>query len=519
MRSEEGYDTGEMNSKVFLTMFYTLLFMAMLGLCGCGGGGGGGTSNPSTAKILASTVVQPANNVMAVGKTQQFTILRTYSDGTTYTDLSAAVTWSSSSTSVATINTAGVASAIAAGQTTITATVDGVPYTTTLSVPATTLVAIAITPSTQSQAIGTAQQFTATGAYSDGTFQDLTATASWSSATTTVATIAAGGKATAVGAGSTTITATSGSKFGTAALTVSPASVTLVSIAVTPANPGIVVGTSQQFIATGTFSNSTTQDLTSTVTWSSSAPSIATITQTGKASSVAAGSTTITAALGGKSGTTVLNVTAAAAATLQSIAVTPTSQTIAAGSTQQFSATGTFSNSATQDLTTQVTWSSSDNLIASITPNGKITALSEGTTTITASFGGKSGSQSLTVTHAVLSGTWEGTYLIYDAVDKSQLGPYSFKMVLDQSGANVTGTASLRYKDAGQVPAIGPLTVESVIVGREITLVFTYIDTRYSREMVDRGTATITDASMHGVIIENYNGGYNCSYSFDLKKL
>jgi len=48
----------------------------------------------------------------------------------------------------------------------------------------------------------------------------------------------------------------------------------LVSIAVTPNNPGIVVGTTQQFTATGTYSDNTTQDLTASVTWSSSDASV-----------------------------------------------------------------------------------------------------------------------------------------------------------------------------------------------------------------------------------------------------
>ena len=45
---------------------------------------------------------------------------------------------------------------------------------------------------------------------------------------------------------------------------------TLVSIAVTPANPRIALGTTQQFIATGAFSDNTTQDLTASAAWSSS---------------------------------------------------------------------------------------------------------------------------------------------------------------------------------------------------------------------------------------------------------
>ena len=46
-------------------------------------------------------------------------------------------------------------------------------------------------------------------------------------------------------------------------------SASLVSIAVTPANPSIGKGATQQFTATGTYSDSSTQNLTSSVTWSS----------------------------------------------------------------------------------------------------------------------------------------------------------------------------------------------------------------------------------------------------------
>ena len=58
--------------------------------------------------------------------------------------------------------------------------------------------------------------------------------------------------------------------------------VTLLSIAVTPANPSIAPGTTETFIATGTYSNNTTQNITASVTWSSSVASVATITN-GKA--------------------------------------------------------------------------------------------------------------------------------------------------------------------------------------------------------------------------------------------
>ena len=58
-------------------------------------------------------------------------------------------------------------------------------------------------------------------------------------------------------------------------------SASLVSIAVTPANASIAKGTTQQFTATGTYSDSSTQNLTSSVTWTSSNTTVATITSGG----------------------------------------------------------------------------------------------------------------------------------------------------------------------------------------------------------------------------------------------
>ena len=81
---------------------------------------------------------------------------------------------------------------------------------------------------------------------------------------------------------------------------------TLTSIAVTPVSPAsLTVGTSQQFSATGTYSDSSTANITSQVTWNSSDTGIATISAGGSVSGVAAGSTDITAALSGVTSDTV----------------------------------------------------------------------------------------------------------------------------------------------------------------------------------------------------------------------
>ena len=57
----------------------------------------------------------------------------------------------------------------------------------------------------------------------------------------------------------------------------------LVSIAVTPASAAIAKGTNQQFVATGTSSDGSTQDLTSNVSWSSSATNVLSISSGGLA--------------------------------------------------------------------------------------------------------------------------------------------------------------------------------------------------------------------------------------------
>jgi hypothetical protein len=85
---------------------------------------------------------------------------------------------------------------------------------------------------------------------------------------------------------------------------------TLSSIAVTPANPTIAVGATQQFTATGTYSDTSTQNITNLVSWGSSSSAVATVNAAGLATGGAAGGTTISATQGSVSGSTTLTVQA-----------------------------------------------------------------------------------------------------------------------------------------------------------------------------------------------------------------
>ncbi len=171
----------------------------------------------------------------------------------------------------------------------------------------------------------------------------------------------------------------------------------LSSITIDAPNASMAAGATDQFTATGTYSDGSTQDVTSEVAWSSSNTAVATINASGLATAIAAGSTTITAAMSGvTSNPAGLTVTSAM---LVSIAIDATSPSIAVGATDQFSATGTYSDSSTGNITSGVTWSSSNEAVATVNAGGLATAVAAGTTNISASMNGvTSGLVMLTVT-------------------------------------------------------------------------------------------------------------------------
>ncbi len=351
-----------------------------------------------TPPVLQSISVTPANPSVAIGQNQQFIATGQYSDGSTQ-DLSSSVSWGSSQPSLAGITTAGLASGLSGGSTAITATLGTITASATLNVNSLALVSIAVTPGAASIALGTGQQFVATGTYADNSTLDLTTSAAWSSSLPSVAALNATGLATSASIGQTMITATAASIAGSSTLTVTPAA--LVSIAITPGIQTIPVGTTQQFAATGTFTDGSTQGITSSVQWASSNVFVATISDAagsqGLATSVATGSSSISATMGSISASTTLTVSVAA---LVSITVNPPSPSIALGTTQQFTATGMFTDGSTQDLTTSATWGSGNGAAATVSSTALATSLAIGTTTITATLGGISGSTLLTVTPA-----------------------------------------------------------------------------------------------------------------------
>jgi len=254
-----------------------------------------------TSATLNSIAVTPATPSIAKGATQQFAATGTFSDGSTQ-DLTGRVTWSSSASTVASIGaTSGLATGLLAGTTQISASLGSISSVAVpLNVTSAILQSIVVTSASPSIAVKTLQQFNATGTFSDGSAENITSTATWTSSNTSTAVIDANsGLATALAAGTSQISTVLGS-VSSAAATLQVTTATLKSIAVTPATASIAPEAAQQFVATGTFSDNTTQDITDAVGWNSATPDVATIDpSTGLATAVAAGTTQITATQGG----------------------------------------------------------------------------------------------------------------------------------------------------------------------------------------------------------------------------
>ncbi len=469
-----------------------LSFANGFGISGLASGVGAGSAEVSAALdgISASTAftvtdaqvtsisLAPADASRPRGLTSQFTATGTFDDGSTQ-NLTFDATWASDTPAFATISDAiaskGLATAVAEGTATISATFDGVTGTTTLTVTAPILETITVTPANPTIPNLTTQQFTATGNFSDGTTVNLTSQVSWASSNPALVTIDTAGVASALAGGTVTISASLDGITGSTGLTVSGAA--LASITVSASSPPtltIADGTTVQFIALGSFADGNTDDITSQVTWDSSNPAVASISNSsgsrGLATAEAPGSTTITASLGNVRGQNTLSVTGAI---LQSITIDPLNASIADDTTRQFTATGNFSDGNPQGITRDVTWSSSNPNVATISnsggTDGLATALAPGVTTITATFNGVSAATNFTVTSAVITSITisPGNQTLLDGDTRQLRATGSFSDATSQevtelatwSSSNTSvATVSTVPGSKGEVEAVAPGT-------------------------------------------------------------
>jgi len=174
---------------------------------------------------LSSVSVAPSTPSIAIGKTQQMTATGTYDNGST-DNITDSASWATSDVSIATVSSMGLVTGVSQGSATISATLDGITGSTTVTITVANLASISITPTSKSISSGETQQYTAIGILQNGNTVDLTDSVTWTSSNTATATIDSSGLATAKtvsSAATTNITAKSGSiTSNTVVLTVEP---------------------------------------------------------------------------------------------------------------------------------------------------------------------------------------------------------------------------------------------------------------------------------------------------------
>ena len=381
---------------------FLLAMFALLSACG---------GNDSSERALVSVNVNAPVLTLAKGEATQFTATASYSDGATE-DVSSQVSWGPQGSSLVSVGTDGLVTALSntAANVSITATLGTVTGAKVLALTPRRAVELQVSPAAETIAKGLSKPLQATLIFTDSTQQDVTATAVWSSATPSVATVSAG-TVTAVNVGNALVKAVSAGFEDTASITVTNA--VPVRIEVSPKTVSIARGLTQQLAAVAVLSDGTTATITQNTAWTSDSTSIATVGNSvsplnkGLVSADNVGTTTIRANFFGLLDTATIVVTQTE---LTAIEVSPTAISVPVGTTRQLAATAISTDQSTKPVTQLATWTSLNSSVATVSPDGLVTGLLAGSTTIKATYSEGFGASTITreatvavtVTQAVL---------------------------------------------------------------------------------------------------------------------
>ena len=333
------------------------------------------------------TVIPKPTSITVSGATRQNVVSTSLTATVLPSNTIKTVTWTSNNTTVATVSSTGVVTALSAGLASIivTSTVDTTVFgKIDIIVSATQTPTLSLSISNSNINVGSTAQITATVTNTSNT------SVTYSSSNTGVATVDANGKVTGVAAGTATITGklvVDNSITSSVTVTVAASTPT---VSVSPTTTTIYIGSTQQLTATVTNTSNTS------VTWSSSNTGVATVSSSGVVSAVAAGTATITAtsvANTSAKATCAVTVSSLPAGTL-TVSADPSATVPVGGSGYQLyvkDSNGTYLSRP------ECTFTSSDSSVATVSSYGTISALKAGTATITVTHTKGTGTITLTI--------------------------------------------------------------------------------------------------------------------------
>ena len=349
----------------------------------------------------------------------QFQAVALFSDDTTQ-NVTFQSNWTSSNTKIAQVGNQmggpgglpkGRVMTVQPGTTAIKATFNGMTGSAELTVTPAEPTGLSIFPGQQQMPVGQFRAYAASLIYSDGNAVQATQWAAWTSSDSSVAAALNGnnqkGIVQGLKAGTATITAVAQGFKATAKVVVTTAEAK--ELQLMPGAADVAKGVPVKFNVVVVFSDDTTQNVTAQASFTSSDPTVAVAFNGGQmgglVQTLAPGKAVIKVSWKGLSAAAEVVVKPA---DLKSLEVTPTQPKVAPGSFLMFQAVAVYTDDTTQQITPLVSWQSSNPAVATISnlqqgPGKGVTqALASGTTTISASWGGKTGSTLLTVQSAAL---------------------------------------------------------------------------------------------------------------------
>jgi uncharacterized protein YjdB len=336
---------------------------------------------------VASVLLTPLDLRLAVGAQGDVRARLVDAAGATLTNR--VVTYVSSNTTVATVDSTGHVTAVGPGSSSITATSEGRSAAASVTVSNVPVASVRLSPTSASVVDGQSTQLAAeTRDAANAVLSGRVVT--WSSSAPAVATVSSTGTVVGVTPGSATITATSEGKTATAAITVTPRPVSTLIVSPTQATlvPAQTVRIGVQLtdaigaILTGR-----------PIQFQSSNTAVATVASDGTVTAVAVGSAVITVTSESKIATVSIVVSPVPVATVN---VSPSTASVTVNTTVTLSALARDASGATITGRT-VAWSSSAPSVATVNASGVVTGVSTGTATIVATVDGQVGSATITV--------------------------------------------------------------------------------------------------------------------------
>ena len=342
-------------------------------------GGVSASGSVLVTDVSASSIeITPNKGTLSIGQSSQLSARLKDAQGNIVAGRN--VSWSSSDTAIITVSNAGMLTAISDGESTITASVEGVSGFATVTVSGAPVASVSLSAQSASISVGQTQQLTASVSDAGGNILN-DRIMSWTTSNEASATVSNAGLVTGIALGSSTITGTSEGKSATVVVEVSVSPVS--SVSVTPQSVKLSAGQTQQLSETVTDKDGNVLS-GFVIIWSSTNSASVTVSNTGLITGIAPGSSSITATIEGKIATASVNVTKAA---VSSIGLKPNLSVVRIDENQQVIAT-VKSTSGGELLGVRLNWSSSDSSIATVSTTGVVTGKSVGTATIIVSFGG-----------------------------------------------------------------------------------------------------------------------------------